>query len=261
MKICIIGNSHASMLLTAAQQHDFGAHFTFFGKPKLMKADFRTEGSSITTDKPELVDWLIRFGTPTTIDVTSFDAVILVGLAFTYLPAVRIAQTRLVTGWPDHLHTLMQATLPADKPPITGGTYRAILAALHRQSLSCDLTETLRSNSDIPIFIIPRPFPSEDVLKTKQHPIVRQAAKQGNGHAIAQDLTAATNMAVDHVVNAIAVPQPAQTIRQGFLTDPRYMRGARRLDLARSQPDQDVMHANSDLGRMFLTDIVAHLRL
>lgn len=259
MKVCVIGNSHASMLVAATGLQPGFASFTFFAKPRLTEADFTQNGSLITTQDASFLEWLARFGTAHTVDLADFDAVIIVGLSASLHPVARIFQSHLVTGWPSGLRRLVAGLENGDgqnlRPPVTRGTFRAMLAAINRQNLTYAIARELRQSSQIPLLIVPQPFPSAQLMQSSDFPVIRAIARQKNGAAVAEDLAYVYRDICAELGNAFYVTQPASTISNGCLTKAEHMRGARRLNMVEDQPPEDIWHGNDGLGSAILARI------
>ena len=114
----------------------------------------------------------------------------------------------------------------------------------------------IRAVCDAPVVIAPQPYPSEAVLKkSSRFSALKAINEQGIGDKVAALLDQAHREVFEAVAGVTILPQPAKTIRHGFVTDETYMRGAGRLNAKSKQPANDILHANGKYGAMILGEI------
>ncbi len=265
MRVCVVGNSHVSMLLGASQVQRHDLELTFFAKPKLSSLDVELDGGRLCCKNDAMQEWLDRLGTPSQIDLADFDAVVFVALSTSIYPAVRITQSHVVSGWP-HQGAQLKARLDRPKPTlgrpmITRDTYVSILMALNQRSLGFQFATSLRAVSDVPIYMITQPFPSTRIRQDPStHPVINRVVDRNHSEALSADLLHSHRHTFPMIENTTYVAQPQHTRADGCLTHEQFMRGARRLDIDKQQPQDDVMHANADLGDLYLQAISKHLK-
>lgn len=257
MRIVLIGNSHAAMLIAAHRADPRGESLTVFAKPGLEAADIALEGSVLRAASSEMVDRLVLLGTPPQVDLAQADVVVIAGLAPSAFAAVRLAQGHSIAGWPSAQAAVARALRPdgpaLKRPLMSRAAYLAALLALTETSLAARLLRGLRAVSDAPAVFVPQPFPSEAVLAADgKYPVFRRIAQAGDGTALAGDLARAHAEALGALPRVTALAQPADTLCLGCLTAAPYMRDAPRLSEGTQQEQGDVLHGNAALGARFL---------
>lgn len=258
MKICLIGDSHTAMLIAALREDSGGEHVTVFAKPGLAKADMALEGTVLRADSRDMIGRLADLGTPTSLDLADFNAVVIAGLAPSGFAAVRLQQGHAVSGWPsgDKVVAASLAETPHTKarPLMTRAAYRAALLALCETSLATRIARA----APCPVTVIPQPFPSDALLDQKdRYPVMQRVLVQGDGPALAEDLVAAHSAAFNALPRTTYLPQPSDTLSHGCLTQGAFMRAGPRLSGAASQDRDDVLHGNTALGLRLLATLRA----
>lgn len=261
MKLCLIGDSHAAMLIAAHRQAPADETIAIFAKPGLCDADVTIQGSCLHARSPEMVDRLAGTETPTALDLTDFDAVVIAGLAPSAFAAVRLQQDHTVAGWPSGDKALNKAlrdgVLGKARPLITRSAYAAALTALTDTSLGTRMARA----APCPVAIVPQPFPSDALLQSDDaYPIFRRVVRQGDGAALAQDLTAAHRAVFDPLPHVTYLLQPKESLSNGCLTQAAFMRGGPRLSEGSAQDAGDVLHGNIQLGARMLDALRLCLR-
>ncbi|SMX35810.1 hypothetical protein [Maliponia aquimaris] len=264
MKILLIGNSHAAMLIAAHRADPRGETLTVFAKPGLEADDIVLDGPVLRAASPEMTERLVLLGTPPQVDLAQADAVVIAGLAPSVFAAVRLAQGHSVVGWPSGQAAMARALQPdvaaPKRPLMSRAAYRAALAALTETSLAARLLRGLRAVSDAPAVFVPQPYPSEAVLTTDgKYPVFRRIAQGGDGGALAEDLAGAHAAVLGALPGVTVLSQPADTLRHGCLTAEGCMRAAPRLSDSSQQDVGDVLHGNAALGAQLLSGIRAAL--
>ncbi|WP_417205236.1 hypothetical protein [Antarctobacter sp.] len=261
MKLCLIGDSHAAMLIAAHRQDPADEGLTVFAKPGLSDEDIRLEGPLLHAASNDMRDRAARMGTPDTLNLAEFDAVVVAGLAPSAFAAVRLQQGHSVSGWPSGAKAVAQALSDAPparaRPLMTRAAYLAALTSLCETSLSARIARAAPG----PVAVIPQPFPS-DALQDQDgtYPIIRRLLRQRDGAALAADLIAAHRAGFAPLPRTTYLPQPADTLSHGCLTLAAFMRGGPRLSGGSGQDGDDVLHGNAALGARLLTDLRTTLR-
>ena len=266
MRLCVIGNSHVGMLRAAAR--DLGAggpEIGFFSKagPGLEKATI--EGSTIAARDQGLAAAQARFGMPAALDVSAFDAAVFVAGTASVYSALRILQDFRVSGWPSCVATRENPVPSGPEPPhralVSEPAFVATLADAARAGISHTFATALRRASDVPMFLVPQPYPSELVFETarpRDFGFLRARAK-GDGRAIAACLTRAIDEAFGDVGGVCILHQPEDTIAHGFTTARAYARDAVRVDGDTPQHPTDLLHVGPAFGKRVLARVAASL--
>ncbi len=266
MKLCVIGNSHVGMLRAAARDlGPDGPEITFFAKAGSGLDKARIRGSVIAADDPELAAAQARFGMPTAIDVSAFDAVILVAGTASIYSALRILQRFRVSGWPSCGHASETPGAPGTAPPeralISESAFVASLSDEARTGVSHAFANAIRRASKVPLLLVPQPYPSErvfDSARPQEFGFLR-ARMNGEGAAVASCLNRAVDAAFGDVPDVVVLHQPADTIAHGFTTAQAFTRDAVRVDGDTQQHATDLLHVGPAFGKRVLARVTARL--
>ncbi|SNS67459.1 hypothetical protein [Antarctobacter heliothermus] len=260
MKLCLIGDSHAAMLIAAHRQNPADDALTVFAKPGLVAEDIALTGPLLHAVSADMHARLAAMGTPDTLDLADFDAVVIAGLVPSAFAAVRLQQAHSVSGWPSGEISVAKALtdMPAAKtlPLMSRAAYVAALTALSQTSLAARIA----SAAPCPVIVVAQPFPSDALLdKDGTYPIMRRLLRQGDGTALAADLITAHRAGLGALAGTTYLPQPADTLSHGCLTQAVFMRGGPRLSDGSRQDSDDVLHGNAALGARLLSDLRTRL--
>lgn len=265
MKIALIGDSHAAMLIAAHRADPADEGLTIFAKPGLAPEDCRIEGGVLHAVSDDFRDRLAQSGAADRLSLADFDAVVLAGIAPSVFAAVRLAQDHAISGWPSgdavSQRLLRGAARPKERPLMTRAAYRAALTSLTQTSLAAEVIRGLRAVSEIPVVFVPQPFPSERLLEVDgKYPVFRRIARQADGDALAADLEQAHRAGLGHKPGVTVLQQRQSTRRHGCLSAADLMRAGPRLSDVSPQGAEDILHGNADLGALFLADVRTALR-
>lgn len=261
MKLLVVGNSHAAMLMAAHRDSpESGREITFYAKPGMTPGEVALAGTELWANTPEMRERLAALGTPERVDMAAYDALVLVGSTVSTFGAVRLAQSHLVTGWPSAARDMAQGTespgAPMPRPMLSGAAYDAALADTIHAGLSHQLLSDLRTQSELPAFVVPQPYPAEAILEPgSKYPVFRKLHKRGDGPMIARALTRAHEDAFAAMRATTLLIQPRTTVARDFLTGDAYTRGAVRLNIDHRQPSADILHAGPAMGALILDRI------
>ncbi|MEZ5721024.1 MAG: hypothetical protein R3D59_04700 [Paracoccaceae bacterium] len=267
MKLCVIGNSHVGMLRAAARNlGPDGPELTFFAKAGAGIEKATIEGTVITARDPELRRAQARFGMPEAVDVARFDATVLVAGTASIYSALAILQDHRVSGWPSGAAPRDPSGAPldrpADKPLVSESAFTAALADLTRDGVSYRFARAFRQASDVPIFVVPQPYPSERVFDSTRPGAYgfQRARRHGEGAAIATCLNTAIDRAFAEIGSVEVLHQPADTVAHGFTTARAFSRDAVRVDGDTAQHAEDLLHVGAAYGARVLERVYAGLR-
>ncbi len=265
MKIALVGDSHAAMLIAAFRADPADDDLTVFAKPGLAPEDCRLDCGTLHAISDDFRARLARSGAPDNLQLTDFDAVVIAGVAPSVFAAVRLSQGHAIVGWPSgdavSARVLRGAARAKDRPLMSRTAYLAALTALTQTSLAAHLIKGLREVSDAPAIFVPQPFPSERLLKIDgKYPVFRRIVKQGDGTALARDMSRAHRAGLAHLPGVTVLEQPDDTRRHGCLSAADLMRAGPRLSDGTRQAADDILHGNAELGARFLADLRAATR-
>ncbi|ASP22265.1 hypothetical protein ANTHELSMS3_03642 [Antarctobacter heliothermus] len=260
MKLCLIGDSHAAMLIAAHRLDPAGENLTVFAKPGLVAGDIALDGPRLRAASVDMHARLAEMGMPDTLNLADFDAVAIAGLVPSAFAAARLQQGHSVTGWPSGAHSIAKALTDAPaaktRPLLSRAAYVASLTGLCQTSLAARIA----SIAPCPVVVIAQPFPSDALLdKDGTYPIFRRLLRHGDGSALAADLITAHRAGLTPLSGTTYLPQPADTLSHGCLTQAGFMRGGPRLSNGTRQDSNDVLHGNAALGARLLSDLRAIL--
>lgn len=263
MKLCVIGNSHVGMLRAAARMlGPDGPEITFFAKAGAGIEAATIEGSVIAARDRGLRRAQARFGMPEAVDTAKYDAVILVAGTASIYSALAILQDHRVSGWPS-CATGGDAGQPPDRALISEAAFTAALTDQTRAGVSYRFAQALRLAGDVPIFLVPQPYPSERVFDSDRprEYVFQRARRHGEGPAIAACLTAAIDEAFAPIGGVTVLHQPPETVAHGFTTARAYTRDAVRVDGDTAQHAADLLHVGPAFGALVLARVYAGLEL
>ncbi|MHA6261712.1 hypothetical protein ACXYMO_00780 [Arenibacterium sp. CAU 1754] len=263
MKICVIGNSHVGMLNQAYREvRPEDMSLTFFAQQGRGPEHFGIRGTELFAAKRDLRRTLRRLGMPIQVDLQDFDAIAVVSMTATVFSILPFVTGYSVYGWPstegDIEEMRKPGAPPMTRPLISEPALDAAIQAEIKRNIAHRLVDEVRKVLDIPILLVPQPFPSADVLKDKtRHIGLRRLRWRKDG----QDAVRMVRQAHDRVFAARSgvtlLEQPQQTVAHDFLTQPEFARGGAKLNLTGRQPDSDILHANMDYGKLVLDQIRA----
>ncbi len=252
MKICILGNSHAAMLMMACKE---SAHFQaplVMAQPGLCDHDIKIENGILTSQSAELSERMLKLEMPDHIDLKTLDAIIIAGMSISIFTALRFLQTHDLCVTESTGHPPQLGSRPLFSPA-------ALVAGLKEECLVSEafkIASLIRQNCQTPIFFMPQPLPAVSILEdTEKYPLFHRLHRQRRGHVLPKFLHQACEQAFSSLNNTTQLQQPSITIAKGFLTALKYTRGAMRLNAKTVQPNHDVLHGNTLLGSIFLDAI------
>lgn len=263
MKLAVIGNSHVGMIRAASRDPAFSEHeFHWMAKAGPGSDLFQVKGSRIFTRNARLRTQLARLGMADTLDLAEFDAVVFVANTLSPFDLASVARSHVVADWlsgTDAHAWIDPANRAVDRPHfLSGAALMAHLAQVVRSATTHRLISGLSLAREIPIHVVPQPFPSETLLQpgTEKHPIFRKIARWNIFAPMADALRAAHEEAFSVPRIATVHHQPADTIAQGLFTSLPYARGSVRLHTEQTHGSSDVLHANATYGARILQTIV-----
>lgn len=253
--ICVIGNSHAGMMIAAANTSL--VDLSVAAKPGLEYDELHIENGKITSNDSGLTKMMSRFDFEDQSAISEFDAFVIVAMNASAFSAVRLLQDHdlcLQNGENEKL----RARKP--RPYLSRHAYSECLIEYNKASASWKFARDLREHTDAPIFMVPQPHPSASILTEKSAYSVFQRMNQRNlGTTIISTHDDARFQSFKEIGGITVYCQPESSLQSGFLTRPEYTRNALRLDGKSEQSEEDVLHANAKLGALYWDAIEASL--
>lgn len=253
MKLLVIGNSHAGMLRHAAEGAGTqGPELIFMAREGTGPLSLRPRGSVLAASHKELREALTRLGMPHSVDLQEVDAVILIGMSASVFQLGAMLSRHDVWGWSE---------ADEGRPLLSEPALLAGLRASIEDSLAYRLAiRVRRARRDLPILIVPQPYPSEAILGSEgRFGGIRRLKYRGTGARAAEALDAAHAGVFGQMRDVHLVPRPPEAVVHGCFSHLDFMRDAGRLSLAGRQPDEDILHANRRYGAEVLATVTAML--
>lgn len=257
MKLCVIGNSHAAMILSAHKSQPDMCQLTVFARPSMEDGDIVLEGTILRPNSAEFAERLAELGTPAVVDLRDFDAIVFTGMTASMFTASQFLQAHMIYGWPA-TQSILEQSGPAARQVLSLSAYQVALAAIVAQSQTGRLCALLAKQDIAPVFVIPQPYPSVRVLSLKgKSPILKRLQRDEEGTLVAAELERMHHHIFDPMPGIEYLPQPEETIEHGFLTRSGYNRNAVRLNVDMRQSRNDILHTNAAYGKLYLDKILS----
>lgn len=141
----------------------------------------------------------------------------------------------------------------AKNPYISRACFAALTASILRNSTSLYLAGLLRSVSDARIFIVPNPYPSEEILNSEDGEFWTRAVECGAwGYAVELYREAAARSVSEAGCELLF--QPCDTLTHDSFTLTQFAQGSVRLsaDLDHAHPTAEPYHMNASYGAEIL---------
>ncbi len=257
MRVLVFGNSHAACVLEAWREGAAGAghEVEFLVRSGGGVAGHRLTGTRISAATEEFAAFLARLGLAAEQDLRGFDVLAIVGSEMSLFHVVQVLNVYRILDWTEAQRD--------DLPALTEAVLRRAVEEALLASNAGRLLASLRAVpelADMPIRLLPQPFPSERVLGMARAGVgagFKRMVREGTG-ARAAAVLAEVGQGFAARFGAQFHPQPAETVAHGCLTDAAHSTRARRLvDLGQFQPEGDILHANIAYGRLLLGQILA----
>ncbi|GHF47150.1 hypothetical protein [Seohaeicola zhoushanensis] len=254
MKLCVIGNSHAGMLVRAAREAPpEGVELTFFARSGRGPEGVRMRNGQLRAVTAELKRALARFGMPESVDLRAQDAFVLVGMTATVFSVLPMLQGHRVFGWPPEAGD-------GARRLVSEAALEAALVAEIAGGLAAEYVARIRRVSAAPIVLVAQPAPSEAAAGAgARHGGLRRILRAGQGAAVAACLARAHARVFDGA-GLHLLAQPPETLVGDAFTAASWMRGAGRLNPEGRLPDEDILHANAAYGGLVLDRVLSDLR-
>lgn len=265
MKVCVIGNSHAGMLVHAAKEGAAaGLELTYMARQGRGPEGIRLRGKMLRAMRPETRRALARLNMPDRVKIDDFDAFVIVAMTATVFSIAPLLGAHSVYTWPSMRQLL--STAPDDETALLERPFlseAALIAALHQSiedNIAFSVVQKIRRVSEVPIFLVAQPFPSETVMRSgSKQSGIKQLVRSGDAEAALGALETAHARVFDEFDHVMRLGQPVETVTQTCLTHADYTRGAGRLNTDGKQPDTDILHANAAYGALVFEALKAVL--
>jgi hypothetical protein len=266
MKLCIIGNSHAGMLVHAARDGAAeGLELTYMARQGRGPEGLRLRGNSLRAMRPETRRALARLNMPDRVRIDAFDAFVVVAMTATVFSLAPLIGSHAIYTWPSTRRVIQakpeDETSVLERPFLSEPALVASLKQAIEDNIAHSVVQKLRRASEVPIILVPQPCPSEHVLAdTSRQSGIKQLVRSGDAPSAMRALETAHGQVFGEVAGLTRLAQPAETITQHCLTKLAYTRGAGRLNVDGSQPQDDILHANAIYGALVFQQLRESLK-
>lgn len=267
MRACIVGDSHAAMLVGGhARLAPKDLEITVFAEAGKGPQEFSFEGSVLSAQGRKLKRTLDRMGTPHRLDMSSFDLLILVSRTATPFTILDILKGYRVSDWISTRESAFRRkivdpdiALP-DERLVTKAAVQTTLTAMIKANDTFRFCEQVRNFSRAPIFIVPSPLPAEHTLKHRPRFFgLKRALTREDGDELRDCVQQSHFAAFQELDDVTIITQPEETIVHGCLTKAEFGRDSVRLASTQQHEETDILHAGPKMGALILQDILRHL--
>lgn len=261
MKMCMIGDSHLAMMVSAYKEQPLeGLEIVPVSWLRHLGPQVRIDGSSLYADGAELTDFWNGVGLPSRIELAEYDALTFVSFSATLFSVLAILRDHAVSGWNGTKPIIKALNSPLGNPSrrrlITPAVFSDSLSGIMRDNYTYKFIEQIRGVSDIPIMMVPAPLPRELILSHRPNlQALKRILHAQDGGVVAQSLQHAHETTYGAFDNVTVLRQPQETIVHGCLTKEKYRVGASRYGTGVEHDDDDILHAGPLLGQIFLNKI------
>ena len=248
MKICIMGNSHLAALKLAWQQLSAeysSIELVFFGARASAMAHLDVQNNCLVSTHPETEhDMQFTSGGQNAIDLSSFDAVWLYGLACDvnlFIPTLTTHQLESLTD--------------INRKFLSRACFTQLCRDRLQHGILYKLTRLVRQISDLPVYVSPSPFPSRTCV---DDPSEKWNALSANDGSVIQSSYYDGIITALNDYNTVFIPQPNDSIVDFLFTAPQYAKDSIRLTegLSTKHAHDDYVHMNQAYGVLFLQQAI-----
>lgn len=245
-RICFLGDSHVAALRQAMDDPRSSSHagrISIYGARGKGLYSLRREGRKLLSDEEKVGKSLKFTGGTTSIDIDAHDVFCIVG------GLVKLE-------WVDEIvaHYATTAMALPGRHPVSARLLDRMFEERLRKTIAHHLLKILE-NTGKPLFYIPCPLNSEDILGNKKGDVMREMIAAG----LVDDYFGRFCRARDVVLGKRAriIDQPEETKAPPFFTQRAYGIGSVRLAKRHVEhPEDDFGHMNADYGVLMLNAAV-----
>lgn len=256
MRVLVLGDSHAACLMEAWRAGGWGGRHqvAFFARPAGRPFPHVIGDGRVAAGSEAFAVFLAGLGQAAEHALAAQDAVVIVGCGVSLFPMAQVLGVYRVLGWPEKAPD-------EERPALSEAVLRVAMAEALEASAAARMAAELRADPAMAgktVHLLPQPFPSERLMRSggKAGGGVRRAVRRGLGKAMGDVFLEEVEGFAARAGLQLHV-QPPETVRRGCLTADSFTEGARRLvNLAQSQPTEDILHANAAYGRLMLRQIL-----
>jgi hypothetical protein len=257
VRVLVIGNSHAACVIEAwrlrrdRETAEGDLQLDFLARAGSIVDEVGVDGERLFALTPEGKAFQHRLGQRDSFALAEYDAIAVIGQELSIFHLVGIVGRTHVLGW-DYGNR-------RDFPVITRAALRDALSDAIDDSGAATVLRRLgpvAAARGIGLLAVTQPFPARAILEDARGAGIAMIIRAGIG-GLCREMYETVAAARMSALGAGFVPQPPQSVVDDILTDRAFTAGAKRLvDLTKSQPKGDVLHANAAYGASVI-DLIA----
>jgi hypothetical protein len=243
LKICVLGNSHVGSFKLgwdAVKSAHKNVQLDFFASPGASLAEIEIIDGRVVTESAKVLRSFQKTGGADSFKLADYDAFVLVGLRSGFKWAVRNFRK-------------LRPTMIAEEGDqvISNALFGEMLRMFFAETPQSRVLEIIRTHVKVPIFCLPDPLISRDVVDSEDGAFYKRII----GHNAGEVFGAIYRREYDRCFasRAKVLFQPEETIVDGFFSEPRFSAGSVRLaSMTREHDESDHDHMNADFGRLIV---------
>lgn len=254
-KVCLIGNSHVGALVTAWESEanrypHIKADYYALKSSRLLNVSAGIGGTLVSPQPMYSHTAEEGQGKTDTIDVSAYDAAVLVGCVFGPASVLRV--------YIDHHYPGLSSRQGEE---LTREQFRQAVRQRIRKTAIQHLQTLIQKASPMPLFVVPVPLPSESGFEAVDTPIMqsyRAARQNGDGEQL---MTLYKVVCEELRLEGLRViQQPDDTMFSPLSTLSSFAENSVRMRRQHKQHDvEDIFHMNSEYGAIMWREIAAAL--
>lgn len=262
MKICMVGDSHLTMILEAHKQLNAASiEVDAVTWPRQHEDQFSFEGVELVATGNELAKFWEVGGLPDRIDVTQYDKVVFVSYTITMFNIFKILSDHVVSSWngAEHIIDSINAcsTFVSKRRLLTASALQESMVGIIRSNYAFRIASALRDYSSMPISVVPPPFLREETLTYRPNLTgLKRILNNNDGVSLADAFNSAHRSAFADIADVCIITQPEHTLTRGCLTKESYRSGAKKFGTDIAHKADDVMHAGPLLGQVIWNELL-----
>lgn len=219
----------------------------FFGAPHPYSSTIKFENGKVFSDDPWSQSHIMSTAGPI-LDIDAYDVVVICGFGLRPLTLINLYKTyRADTqhGAAGAAHLLSQ------------NCYDEVCLGLIEHSHAVRLAKAIRAKMEKPVWVLPQPFPSEEILKSKHRDVIREIQNNGDERSIAKAFNTALKRLSALGIRVLA--QSPETKATALFTDVTFSSAGVRLLIDTQQADTDFVHTNELYGTLVVQTLLDKL--
>jgi hypothetical protein len=264
-RVVVFGNSHLGAFKRGWRviKHEFaGDSIDFYGAPGSTIRDVTVSKGIVSAQGNKTLEMFRRTGGSDRFALADYDFIVIVGCRLSVMTLLGLLKL--------YLPPLLNSGASLDKALrdrdpfgagrsrilVSSGLMSEIMNAQVRQTIACRLVDSIASQSSIPIYYVPDPLPSSELLSLKPKSAIPKLINMGLGETMASIYWSTLEAAMRG--KATIVRAPEEIVVDHLLTQSQYCSGSFRLEEDRgAHHEEDLKHMNGDYGALLMRQIFA----